>query len=261
MNIIINADDFGLSDETVAATAECFRAGALTSATIMAKMPGSTSAISFARAHPEFSFGVHLTFAAESESSKETAVADPRLVPTLAHPDGRLRPTPIVRLLALQGRIPIHEIVTEASAQIGLLRDMGVPLSHVDSHGHLHKFAPFRRALATVLPRFEIRKVRGVQDIYLKKPYTSPTYWFGSYWGRDLARRYKTTDHFFMPTSSSEHAGWGPKLLKRLSGNAIEVGVHPGHDEAWRKAEWADTVEFATLAVAGGHRLTTWNDI
>jgi chitin disaccharide deacetylase len=261
VKIITNADDFGQSDETVAATIACFKAGALTSATIMVKMPGSASAISFARAHREFSFGVHLTFAAEAEGSNETAVSDPRLLPTLAYPDGRLRPTSTIRILALQGRIPRQEIAIEAEAQISRLRDMGVPVSHVDSHGHLHKFAPFRRALATVLPRFGIRKVRAVQDVYLKRPYTSPTYWFGRYWGREIARNYKTTDHFFMPTSSGEHAGWAPRLLERLSGDCIEIGVHPGHDETWRKMEWNGIVEFAALAVASGHRLTTWNDL
>jgi hypothetical protein len=40
MKIITNVDDFGYSDDTVAATIECFEKGAPISATIMSKMPG-----------------------------------------------------------------------------------------------------------------------------------------------------------------------------------------------------------------------------
>jgi predicted glycoside hydrolase/deacetylase ChbG (UPF0249 family) len=36
LRIILNADDFGASDEAVRATVECFERGGLTSATIMA---------------------------------------------------------------------------------------------------------------------------------------------------------------------------------------------------------------------------------
>ena len=39
LQLVVNADDFGQSDDTVDATIECFEAGALTSATLMAGMP------------------------------------------------------------------------------------------------------------------------------------------------------------------------------------------------------------------------------
>jgi len=41
-------------------------------------------------------------------------------------------------------------------AQLGRIRDLGVAISHVDSHGHLHKFKPFCAALKEVLPRHGI---------------------------------------------------------------------------------------------------------
>ena len=60
--VITNADDFGYSADTVRATIECFERGALTSATIMANMPATQEAVRYAAAHPELSFGAHLTF-------------------------------------------------------------------------------------------------------------------------------------------------------------------------------------------------------
>ena len=41
MRLVLNADDFGYSDDTVEATIECFACGALTSATIMPAMPAA----------------------------------------------------------------------------------------------------------------------------------------------------------------------------------------------------------------------------
>ena len=41
MRIIINADDFGMDEDTVRATIECLEAGALTGATIMPNMPAT----------------------------------------------------------------------------------------------------------------------------------------------------------------------------------------------------------------------------
>ena len=45
LQLIVNADDFGQSDDTVDATIECFEAGALTSATLMPGMPASERAL------------------------------------------------------------------------------------------------------------------------------------------------------------------------------------------------------------------------
>ena len=49
VRIVVNADDFGASAETVAATIQCFEHGALTSATIMPTMPAADEALAFAR--------------------------------------------------------------------------------------------------------------------------------------------------------------------------------------------------------------------
>ena len=61
MRVILNADDFGSSPDTLTATIECFEEGALTSATIMPGMPATEQALAFARSRPDLSFGVHLT--------------------------------------------------------------------------------------------------------------------------------------------------------------------------------------------------------
>ena len=144
LQLIVNADDFGQSDDTVDATIECFEAGALTSATLMPGMPATERALEFARSHPEHGFGVHLTLSADPA---RRPLVDPELVPCLVHTDGTLLSTREVRARALTGRLVPEELEREIEAQLRSVVGAGVPVSHVDSHRHLHKFAPVRAAL------------------------------------------------------------------------------------------------------------------
>jgi chitin disaccharide deacetylase len=266
VRIILNADDFGYSASTVRATIDCFARGALTSASLMPKMPATQEALAYARAHPELSFGVHLTFVCDD---LERPLSPPAELPHLCRPDGRFRGSNEVRLLGLLRRVPPAEIARELAAQLAFVRDSGVAISHVDSHGHTHKFAPFRQALAEVLPRFGVRRVRNVQDLYLRRPLRSPTYWLGAIWRRALMARFQTTAQFFMPTSAGD-AGWSAQLLGAARGPTLEVGVHPGEgagagrdggDDDWRAAERAEVLRFAEAARAAGHALIGWRDL
>ena len=260
MRIITTADDFGLDDDTVRATIECLDNGSLTSATIMPQMPGTLAAVEYARAHPEKSFGVHLTYVTDTV---EAPICDPATLPTLCGPDHRFLESNTTRMKALRGRLDVEEIERETAAQIQRLTDLGVRVSHVDSHGHLHKFKPFRTALSRVLKQFGISRVRSVQDLYLKMPLKSPTFWLGFVWRRKLRGLFTTTERFFMPTSGPQNIdlNWPSKLIPRLSGETIEVGVHPGYTEPWRDAERRTIQDFHQRARAAGHHFIGWRDL
>ena len=49
VDIIVNADDFGLSEETVESTIKLFELNAISSATIMLSKPGTNQAIEYAK--------------------------------------------------------------------------------------------------------------------------------------------------------------------------------------------------------------------
>jgi predicted glycoside hydrolase/deacetylase ChbG (UPF0249 family) len=259
VRIVLNADDFGASAETVAATIEAFEEGALTSATIMPTMPAAAEALAYARDRPDRSFGVHLTFVGKGE---ERCAAAPGDVPALVDEEGRFPPATPVRLRALLRRLPVAELEREIAAQLALVRESGVEVSHVDSHRHLHKLAPFQAALRSVLPRFGIERVRTVQDVYLRRPALGATYWVGSFWRRPLRRSFRTTDHFYMPASTGD-LGWTDDLLRRvgeLPGATLEVGVHPGPD-GWRDDERRSAARLSARARQLGHELVTWREI
>jgi predicted glycoside hydrolase/deacetylase ChbG (UPF0249 family) len=257
MRIILNADDFGLDLDTVNATIECFQCGALTSATIMPKMPATQLALDYAAKHPEFSFGVHLTFVTDTV---EAPLSDPKSLPALTNDRGVFLPSQRLRVLALRNKLPADQLEREITAQIGFVRDHGISVSHVDSHGHLHKFRPFVNALARVLPKFNIKRVRTAQDTYIRKPFRSPTFWVGPFWRRRIMDRFITTDHLFMPTNISDARAmqdWMPPVTDE----SIEVGGHPGFTEDWRNAERQALQSFARRAVEAGHHLITWNQV
>jgi predicted glycoside hydrolase/deacetylase ChbG (UPF0249 family) len=242
--------------ETVEATIECFERGALTSATIMPNMPATEAAVAFALNHPEFSFGVHLTFVGRGE---ERPLSDPTQVPALVTEQGCFPASQSVRLRAMARRLPIDQIEREMEAQLGRLRDMGLTLSHVDSHCHIHKFAPFMTAMERVLPRFGISKVRAAQDWYISRQFGSPTYWYGRVWKRRIQRRFRTTDHFFMPANTSDSNSI-ETLISRVGTGTVEVGGHPGR-AGWRQVEGGALERFSALASSSGHSLISWNDV
>jgi predicted glycoside hydrolase/deacetylase ChbG (UPF0249 family) len=259
VRIVLHADDFGASHDTVRATIECCEQGALTSASIMPAMPATAEAIVFARAHPEFDIGVHLTFVGGGAERPLSATSE---IPGLVDRDGQFLPTRTVRLRALAHRLPIEEIEREIAAQIDAVRAHGVEISHVDSHRHLHKLPSFREALARVLPRFGIRRVRAVQDVFLRRPLRSPTYWFGQRWQRKLEATFTTTDHMYMPTSAGDRAWEEPltAIIERLRGQTLEIGVHPGYGD-WHDDERRSVLAFAAIARREGHELVPWRDL
>jgi predicted glycoside hydrolase/deacetylase ChbG (UPF0249 family) len=256
MLIVLNADDFGVSEETVRATVECFEAGALTSATIMPGMPATAAALEYARSRPDLGFGVHLLLSGDGE---ERPTADG--VRGLTRPDGAFLGKRDARVRALTGRFPAEELDRELAAQIELVLEAGVEPTHVDSHRHLHKIPSVRRALERVLPRYGITRVRNVQNVFLGRPLTSPTFWLGPFWARGVRRAFTTTDRFYMP-AGTEDAGWAEPLLDRIRGldGSLEVGVHPGPDGS-RRAERDGVLAFAAAARARGHRLADWRSV
>ncbi len=259
MRIVVNADDFGLSPETVRATVEAFEEGNITSASLMPNMPATEEALAFARARPDRSFGVHLTFVGDGS---ERPCSDPADVPHLVDAEGRFEATNRIRLRAALRRIPAAEVEREVVAQVSAVREAGIAVSHVDSHRHLHKYGAIRAGLERALPGLGISRVRNVQDVYLRRRLLSPTNVFGRSWRRRLMQSFVTTDHFYMATSAGD-ASWDaiwPKLDELPAEATLEVGVHPGFD-GWRNDERVAVAAFAEQARRRGHELVPWHAI
>lgn len=263
MRVILHADDFGYDSDTTQATIELFESGALTSATIMPTMPAAEEAIAYAATHKQFSFGVHLTYvdglkpALRKESS------------SLLDTNGLFYPSNEVRKNAIKLALKKEDIVEESLAQIEIVRKGGVELSHLDSHGHLHKFPSFLLAWSEIKKRSGTERVRRVQNVFLQKPTLSPTTILNRCFDWRIAHTCRTTDYFYMSANNME-TDWADALLEQMErlpqNSIIEVGVHPGHadteDERWRIAEYRDMIDFADkIRRSGKHKIITWHEV
>lgn len=118
----------------------------------MVNMPGTAEAL---RRAPQLagqaSFGLHLNLC---EGRPLTRGA------TLADANGEFLRKRTLAVHALAGRLSLRELEAEVAAQIAVLRDAGVRISHLDGHKHLHQLPVVCAAVANVLPRFGIERVR-----------------------------------------------------------------------------------------------------
>lgn len=139
--LIVNADDFGLTAGVNRAILELNAAGALTSATLMATGSAFREAVHAAFVQTSLDVGCHVVLV------DGTPVLPHTQIPTLATASG-FRPTlgAFVKAL-LRGQIKASEIEAEASAQIIRVQSAGLSVSHVDTHKHTHMFAGVLRPL------------------------------------------------------------------------------------------------------------------
>jgi len=140
--LILNADDFGLTAGVNRSILELHRAGALTSATLMATADHTAAAAAGASLHSGLGVGCHVVLV------DGNSVLSRGSIPALALPSGAFRHTlgAFVRDL-MRGSIPETEIEAEAIAQIQRLQAAGIRVTHLDSHKHTHMFARVLRPL------------------------------------------------------------------------------------------------------------------
>lgn len=162
--LIVNADDFGLTRGVNRAIAELHRAGALTSATLMANASATDEAIEIALAMPSLGVGCHVVLV-----DGEPLLSPSHDIPHLADPSsGRFRPSLSSFLLRLYGprsrftpsAVKSAEIEAEATAQINLLQGRGLRLTHIDTHKHIHMFPAVLRPILRAAHAAGIRVVR-----------------------------------------------------------------------------------------------------
>ena len=154
--LIVNADDFGLTQGVNRAVAELHRQGVLTSATLMARAAATDEAIRHALETPSLGVGCHVVLV-DGEP-----VLPPPQIPGLAdQKTGLFHPTLGAFLRrALSGSIASTEIEAEAAAQIAALQQRGLRLTHIDTHKHAHMFPAVLRPALRAARAAGIRTVR-----------------------------------------------------------------------------------------------------
>ena len=154
--LIINADDFGMTNGINRAVIEAHTQGIVTSTTMMATGSAVDGAVALAVTRENLSVGCHIVLVdgtPASDSAKITTLLEeqsqPRFRSSLASVAGR----------AVAGRLDPDELEAEATAQIRSLQEKGVRVTHFDTHKHTHLFPAILR------PLLRAAKTRGVSAL------------------------------------------------------------------------------------------------
>jgi predicted glycoside hydrolase/deacetylase ChbG (UPF0249 family) len=242
--LVVNADDFGLTEGVNEGILECHVDGILTATTLMANGPAYEHAVRLALANPELDIGCHLVLVGGA-SLVNTGRRFPNSVPEM-----------IAAIAARQLR-PYEEL----RAQIRRILDDGLQPTHLDTHKHTHLFPPVLDAVARLSAEFGIRWVRRPFDF----PMNTGAPWLvrATSRGLDFLRhRFHevlsrhgclTTDHFagFQMTGrfgESELVEFFPSLPP----GATEFMCHPGrlnHELSGAKTRLKESREWELRAL------------
>jgi predicted glycoside hydrolase/deacetylase ChbG (UPF0249 family) len=128
--VIINADDFGLSPAVNKGIVEAYRAGGITSTSLMVNMPGFGDAVRYAKSLRGLGIGLHFNL------TYGRPVSDPADVPSLVKSDGSFH----------DGKRPrardAADVAKELNAQWRRFASTGLRPAHLDSHHLLHQNDP-----------------------------------------------------------------------------------------------------------------------
>lgn len=127
--VIINADDFGLCAPVNRAIVDSYRAGNLTSTTMMVAMPGTEEGAQLATENPGLAIGLHFCLTEGRPLTK---------APSLVDANGNFLERGTLMKKLLLGRVRQAEVAAEFEAQYNQLVKLGIQPTHTDSHQHTH---------------------------------------------------------------------------------------------------------------------------
>jgi len=160
--IVINADDFGLSVQTSRGIIKAHKEGIVTSASFMVTTASFASSIALARETPTLDLGIHLV----ATGNESQPVLPPSRVRSLV-PDGKRLPRSWKEFLLrlVMGRIDSEELFSEFEAQIRRLLDNDIALSHCDANQHIHLFPMVSKCVLELARKYSIPFVRAPKGI------------------------------------------------------------------------------------------------
>ncbi len=160
IQIIVNADDLGLSAEVNEAIFRAMEAGVITSATMLSNGSAVIPAARMLHRFPNCSFGVHLNLTEFQRLGAE----NPTALSSILDEHNCFKGNAIreVRISAPM----LRAIYEEWCAQIDNLIQFGVQPSHLDSHHHVHTIPQMLPVLAALRRRYRINKARISRNMY-----------------------------------------------------------------------------------------------
>ncbi len=264
--LILHFDDLGVTRSANAAVAAARDSGLMVSGSVIVPGRYVQELAAYARAHPDFDFGIHLALTSEFPGYRWGPVSPRQEVPTLLGPDGQFRhewnDTSSIRW---------QDVERELRTQIAAARAAGIRPTHVD----VHEFVLFTRGpiLLEVLRRVArdegllllgarewisgrrpMRKLPGgeleLARVVSISPDVQPADW----------NRFYTEQIHALPPGVSElilHPVTDSMEAKALTADRVNWGA------GWRARDWAFVArpEFRRLLRQEKIHLVTWRQL
>ena len=254
--IIINADDFGRHAEINRAVEEGLVHGCLRSATVMPGGAAFAGAIDIARRHEELGLGVHFTLV------DGHPILPPEEIPSLVGSEGDFLPDHTALLKRyLKGGVNLEEVRRELAAQLQKIEATGIPISHVDSHQHMHTLPGIIDIVLDLAARAGIRAVRTPRTPLFAGAFGGLGQLVGRLGLSTLARLAAckahrrgllTPDHFAgIVAGEAVSEGELLHLIAHLPQGTTEVMMHPGtkNDVLQEDSGWQHDFEAELAAI------------
>lgn len=153
--LIVNADDFGLTVQVSRGILDAYQQGIVTSTTLIANGEAFKAAVAMSRLAPDLGVGVHLNL------SEGRPVSPPSAISSLVDARGRLRWTPGRLWKAiLKRQVSLAEIEAELRAQTAKICRAGISPTHLDGHKHVHVLPGITGIVIRLAQEFGIPSVR-----------------------------------------------------------------------------------------------------
>lgn len=165
IKLIVNADDFGLDPIVNNEISKGLQDGFITSVTILANSDYLDEVVQIINQNPKKSFGVHLNISYGQSITKNPVFKKYGIMGE----DGKFIMKAAFNNCPNANAELQKAIEEEWLAQINLLKDKGISLSHVDGHHHCHTWYGLADALCHVLNETGIKRVRSKFRYPLKK--------------------------------------------------------------------------------------------
>jgi len=237
--LIINADDFGITEIVNIGIIQGHTTGVIPSTTIMPSGNAFEHAVALASANKELGIGVHLTLVGEKP------VCDPRTIQSLVDNKGCLATQyPGFLLRYCLGQIQLDDIRKELTAQVQKVVDCGIEITHLDSHQHMHIVPGIIDITIELAKKFGIQKMRIPAERYLflgGYPFSTSRIIArsGLTFLAQIARRkikrqgFAAPEHFFgMLAGGNMHEEFLLHIIDNLPDGTSEIMMHPGTDDS-----------------------------
>ncbi|UOQ46702.1 chitin disaccharide deacetylase [Gracilibacillus caseinilyticus] len=145
MDILFNADDFGLTKSVTDGIVEAHLNGVVSSTTLMMNAKATEYAVTMAQQTPSLHVGIHLVLTWGKPLRND--------LPGLTNHNGEFKYS---KHFLKETITDLHAVKAEWQTQIEAFLKTGLPLHHIDSHHHIHGWEPLKPIILELAHMYQV---------------------------------------------------------------------------------------------------------